>query len=127
MQPQRNVRRMILALSVVAMFSLVLACSGGGDLPAQVSGTWHRAKGGGTVQVDLVQDPPQITVDGKTYPVTIAKIDKVAYSVHLTVQTEDGQKEEWILQQRWNDNGSAFTLALIHNGVNENLVSEKQS
>jgi hypothetical protein len=117
---------MILTLSLVAIFSLVLACSGGEDLPTQVSGTWQRSEGGGTVEIDLVNKPPQLTVDGQAYPATIEKIDKGSGSVYLTVQTEDGQ-EEWILHQRWNDNGSAFKLALIHNGVHENLVSAKQS
>ena len=127
MKKRRNVERMILALSLVAMFSLVLACSGGEDLPTQISGTWQRSEGGGTVEVDLVQDPPQLKVDGRAYAATIEKIDKGVNSVHLKVQTEDGQAEEWILHQMWNDNGSDFTLALIHNGVRENLVSKKQS
>ena len=127
MQKWKNVQRMILALSLVAMFSLVLACSGGEDLPTQISGTWQRSEGGGTVAIDLVQDPPQLEVDGRAYAATIEKVDKGANSIHLKVQTEDGQAEEWILHQMWNDNGSDFNMKLIHNGTHENLVSRKQS
>ena len=127
MQKQRIVPRMILTLSLVAMFSLVLACSGGEDLPTQISGTWQRSENTGTVEIDLVHEPPQLTVDGHAYAASVARIDKGAGSVHLKVKTEDGQEEEWILRQRWNDNGSDFNLTLIHNGVREKLVSAKQT
>lgn len=127
MRNQTTLAKMVLALSMLAAFSLVLACSAGEDLPTQISGTWQRSEGGGTVEIDLVQDPPQLKIDGRPYPVTIAKVDKGANSVHLSVKTENGQEEEWILHQKWNDNGSDFNLALIHGGVHENLVARKKT
>ena len=127
MRKQNRLKPIVLALSILAAFSLLAACSGGEDLPTQISGTWERSQGGGTVEIDLVQDTPQLKIDGRADPVTIAKIDKGANSVYLTVQTEDGKTEEWLLHQKWNDNGSAFSLALIHGSVHETLVSRKQT
>ena len=127
MEKQSSLQRMVLSLSILAVFSLVLACSGGGDLPNQISGTWQRSEDAGIVEVDLVKDPPQLKVDGRIYAATITKVDEGANSVYLTVQTEDGKTEEWILHQMWNDNGSGFTLALIHNGVRAKLVSRNKS
>jgi hypothetical protein len=119
---------MMLALSIVAAFALLLACSSGGDdLPKQISGTWQRSGGNGTIEIDLVKTPVVLKVDGQAYSASIAKVDNGVHSVHLSVQNGSGQPEEWILRQVWNDNGSDFTLAFIHNGAHEKLVSMKQS
>jgi hypothetical protein len=127
MRTTRPLPQLILILTMVSTLSLVLACSSEQDMPTQISGTWQRSEGTGTVEIDLVQEPPLLKIDGKAYPTTIAKIDKGAQSVHLNVTADNGQPEVWILHQQWNDNGSTFTLSLIHNGTHEKLVNKKQS
>ena len=76
MRTTRPLPQLILILTIVTAFSLVLACSSDPDLPAQISGTWQRSEGAGTVEIDLVQEPPLLKIDGKAYPTAIAKIDK---------------------------------------------------
>lgn len=124
-QPYRQ-SVILVVLSIFAL-SFVPGCSGGPDLPAQISGSWQRSEGGGTVEIDLVGKPPSLTVDGQAYPATILKVDKGARSVFLTVKTPDGQTEEWILAQVWSDNGGDFSVALIHNGTREVMLPAKRS
>lgn len=124
---QRNQKAIITMLAVVA-FTLVCGCSGGSkDLTKDVSGSWQRAEGDGTVDINLVKDPLSVTVDGKTYPATITKVDNGSYSLHIAVENGAGQPEEWILRQVWSDNGSDYTLAFSHNGTHERLVPKKAS
>ena len=124
----RKVQRLQRTLSSAAVFILlipILACSGP-DLPAQLSGTWQSSRGG-TVLIDLVHTPAVVTVDGKSYTANVARIDDGSRNVHLAVQRDDGQTEEWILHQAWSDNGSDFTLHFTHNGTREDLVTRKSS
>lgn len=119
----------IIAVIAAFVISLVVGCSGGGgskDLTTEVSGTWQRAEGG-VVEINLAQEPLTVTLDGKTYPASVTKVDNGSYSLHIKVENGSGQPDEWILRQVWNDNGSEYTLALIHNGKNEKLVSKRQS
>ena len=117
-------------LTVLAVFGLALiaGCSGGNnkDLTKDISGTWQRAKGEGTVEIHLSQDPLSVTLDGKTFPATITKVDNGSYSLHIKVENS-GKPEEWILRQVWNDNGSDYSVAFIHDGTNEKLVSKQHS
>ena len=118
-------------LTVLAVFglALVVGCSSGSsskDLTKDISGTWQRVNGDGTVEIHLSQEPLTVTVDGKTFPATITKVDDGSYSLHLKVEN-NGQPEEWILRQVWNDNGSNYTVAFIHDGTNEKLVSKQHS
>ena len=46
----------------------------------------------------------------------------MANTVELLVNSDTGASEKWSLHQRWNDNGSAFTITLMHNGTSETLV-----
>jgi hypothetical protein len=96
-------------------------------MPAQVSGTWDRTQGEGTVQINLAQEPLSVIIDGRSYPATIKSIDKGASSMHLDVETEAGHTEEWIIRQVWSDNGSSFVLSFTHNGAQEKLVAGKTS
>lgn len=120
----------IFTVLAVFVMTLVVGCSGGSgskDLTAEVSGTWQRAEGDGVVEINLAKEPLTVTLDGKTYPATVVKVNNGAYSMHIKVDIGDGQAEEWILRQVWSDNGSDFTLALTHNGINENLIPKKSS
>lgn len=127
MQKARTTRRITLTAIVVLTLALVFGCSSGKDLPTQISGTWQRAQGDGTIEINLVQEPLSMVLDGKSYPTTIKNIDKGAYSLHLNVETEAGQLEEWVLRQIWDDNGTNFSLSFNHNGSHEKLVHGQQS
>jgi hypothetical protein len=119
----------ILTMSVLFTLSLVMGCSSSSstDLPKDLSGTWQRAKGDGNVEIHLAKEPMSVTMDGKTYPASITKVDNGSYSLHIKVENDGGQPEEWILRQVWNDNGSDYSLALIHGGTHEKLVSKQHS
>lgn len=116
-------------LTVLAVFglALVVGCSGGSkDLTKDISGTWQRDQGDGTVEIHLSQEPLTVTVDGKTFPATITKVDEGSHSLHIKVEN-NGKPDEWILRQVWNDNGSNYTVAFIHDGTNDKLVSKQHS
>ncbi|MGD8243323.1 MAG: hypothetical protein PVF55_02990 [Desulfobacterales bacterium] len=119
-------KRMLL-LAIILIAALLIGCGSGNDLPVQVSGTWQRAQGEGSVEINLAKEPLFLNLDGKTFPTSIKSVDTGSYAMHLNVETEPGQFEEWILRQVWDDNGSSFTLSLNHNGTNENLVSGQRS
>jgi len=130
MKSSRTKTYVILTMLVFFVLPLVWSCGGGGgdtDLPKALSGTWQRAKGDGTVEINLAKDPMSVSMDGKTYPATISKVDNGTYSMHIKVQNGAGQPDEWILRQVWNDNGSDYSLAFIHDGTNEKLVSKQHS
>lgn len=118
----------ILSMFTLFTLSLVLGCGGSKvDLPKGISGTWQRAEGGGTVEINLVKEPLSVTMDGKTYPATISKIDNGSYSMHIKVENGGGEPEEWVLREVWSDNGSDYTVAFFHNGTQEKLVSNRKS
>jgi hypothetical protein len=106
---------------------MVIGCGNEEKLETQISGSWQRTQGDGTVEINLEKSPMSLAFDGKTYAARIDKVDKGKNSVHLKVTTENGTSEEWILHQIWNDNGSAFKLAFSHNGTYETLVAAGKS
>jgi len=111
----------ILTAVLILTVSLLMGCSGGDKLQSQISGTWQRVQGDGTVEINLAKDPKSLKLDGSVYPATIEKVDKGAYSVHLKVETTAGQTETWTFRQIWNDNGSSFKIGFHHNGTVETL------
>lgn len=116
-------------LTVVSFFmiSIVVSCGGEKKLETQISGTWQRAQGDGAVEINLVNNPTKIVMDGTAYTATIESIDMGANSVHLKVETGAGNTEQWSLRQVWNDNGSSFKLSFNHNGTQETLITAGQS
>lgn len=114
----------VFAFIVVCM---VIGCSSGEKLETQLSGSWKRVQGDGTVDINLEKSPASLVFDGKTYAATIDKVDKGKNSVHVKVTTDNGTSEEWVLHQVWNDNGSTFKLAFSHNGTQEILVPAGKS
>ena len=117
------------AITVFAfiMFSMVFGCGNEEKLETQISGSWQRTEANGTVEINLDKSPMSLVFDGKTYAATIDNVDKGSYSVHLKVATDNGESEEWVLHQVWNDNGSTFKLAFRHNGTQETLVPAGRS
>jgi len=127
MQSWQTTKCAILTVLAVFGLALVVGCSGGNqDLTKDISGTWQRDKGEGTVEIHLAKDPLSVTLDGKTFPATITKVDNGSHSLHIKVENS-GKPEEWILRQVWNDNGSDYTVAFIHDGTHEKLVSKQHS
>jgi hypothetical protein len=117
---------------VVTVFALIIAgmvagCSSKEKLETQISGSWQRTQGDGTVVINLEKSPISLVFDGKAYAATINNVDMGNNSVHLHVATESGTSEEWILHQVWDDNGSTFKLAFTHNGTREILVPAGRS
>jgi len=106
---------------------MVVGCGSEEKLETQISGSWQRVQGDGTVEINLEKSPLSLVFDGKTYAATIDKVDKGKNSIHIKVATENGTSEEWLLHQIWNDNGSTFKLAFSHNGTQETLVSAGKS
>ena len=106
---------------------MVIGCGSKEKLETQISGSWQRTEGDGTVEINLDKKPMSLVFDGKTYAATIDKVDMGLSSVHLKVETDNGASEEWVLHQVWNDNGSTFKLAFRHNGTQETLVPAGRS
>lgn len=127
MKSSRTKTYAVLSMCIFFALSLAWGCSSSStDLPKDLSGTWQRAKGDGTVEIHLSKEPLSVTMDGKTFPATITKVDNGSYSMHIKVENA-GKPDEWILRQVWNDNGSDYSLAFIHDGTNEKLVSKQHS
>jgi hypothetical protein len=118
--------------AVVTIFAFIIAgmvigCASKEKLETQISGSWQRTQGDGTVEINLDKNQMFLVFDGKTYAATIEKVDVGSNSVHLKVETDHGVSEEWVLHQVWNDNGSTFKLAFRHNGTQETLVPAGRS
>jgi hypothetical protein len=122
-------RTTLLAIIILTLLAVIpfVGCSTGEDLQAQVSGMWQRSPGDGAIEIHLGQEPLFLKVDGKQYPASIKSVDKGSYSMHLDVETAPGHKDEWILRQVWDDNGSDFKLSLQHDGTAETLVARQTS
>ena len=127
MKRSLTAQRVILTALFFLLFSIVIGCSSAKKLQTQINGTWQRAQSDGTVEINIVNDPKSLVIDGHSYTATIEKIDMGSCSMNLKVETEAGNTEAWTLRQIWNDNGSSFTLAFNHNGTQEILVDGKHS
>lgn len=119
---KQNLRVSVLAVSLLAVLLLIVGCGADANLETQLSGKWQRAGSGEPVEINLAKDAASITLDGHVYTAAIEKVDKMANTVDLVVNTDTGASEKWSLHQRWNDNGSTFTITLMHNGTSETLV-----
>ena len=103
--------------------AMVIGCGSKEKLETQISGSWQRTEGDGTVEINLDKNPMSLVFDGNTYAATIDKVNMGQSSVYLKVATDNEASEEWTLHQIWNDNGSAFKLSFRHNGTQEILAS----
>lgn len=114
----------ILTVAFIFSVSILIGCSGGKNLQSQVSGTWQRTQGEGTVEINLEKVPNSLKLNENLYSATIEKIDKGNFNIYLKVETTAGQIEDWTLHQIWDDNGSSFKIAFSHNGTKEILESK---
>jgi hypothetical protein len=127
MRKSHSIQHVTLTAVFFLLFSMVIGCGSESSMETQISGSWQRTQGDGTVEINLDKKPTSLVFDGKTYAAAIDKVDKGHNSIHLKVATDNGTSEEWVLQQVWNDNGSSFKLAFRRNGTQETLVPAKQS
>ena len=104
MRRSLKVQSAVITIFALIIVGMVIGCGSEEKLETQMSGSWQRTQGDGTLVIDL------------------EKVDMGTDSVHLKVTTESGTSEEWILHQVWDDNGSTFKLAFRHNGTQETLV-----
>jgi hypothetical protein len=109
-------------LSLIFFIIVINGCGNKADLATQISGEWRAVKGTSTVNIKLNQDPKSVIFDGHAYKATVEQIDRGAYSVKVKVESEAGETEEWLFRQLWDDNGSMFHLAFVHNGATETLI-----
>ncbi len=126
MKKSLTMQHLILA-AVFFLFSLVIGCGSEASLETQISGSWQRTDGNGTVEINLAGEPKSLVIDGQSYNAAIEKIEKGSYTTLVKVEVETGKAEVWSLRQVWNDNGSTFKLAFRHNGTQETLVHAGQS
>jgi uncharacterized lipoprotein len=113
---------------IVGFLAIILAtvgCSSKKDILQEVSGIWQDDQDNGTIEIQLAGDAKAITVKGKSYPVSVASIEKDKNKVNLKVQNGGGKPELWTIRQIWDDNGSGFTLS-INQGAENKVLTPKQ-
>lgn len=92
---------------------LVFGCSQGGEKLAEVDGVWQSDAGQQELSIHLNGDAKSITYGGDSVPVKVKKVE----ADHIILEagkTAGGAVSEWKLTKVWNDNGSSFSLRLIH-------------
>jgi hypothetical protein len=109
----------------LAIILTVAGCSSKKDILQEISGMWQDNQDNGTVEIQLAGDAKAITVEGKSYPVSVESIEKNKNIVNLKVQNGSGKPELWAIRQIWDDNGNGFTLA-IHQGEGNKVLSRKK-
>lgn len=127
MRKSLKVQSAVITVFAFMIVGMVVGCGNGEKLETQISGSYQRTEGDGTVEINLDKNPASLVFDGKTHAVTIEKVDEGHNSVHLKVATDNGASEEWVLHQMWNDNGSSFKLTFSRGGTQETLVPAGQS
>ena len=122
-----TVQSIVLTVITLVLFSVIIGCGSEASLEKQISGTWQRAQGNGTVDINLINEPKSLVIDGHTYKAVVEKADKGTLTTLVKVEIETDKTEVWSIRQVWNDNGSSFKLAFRHNGTTETLVSPGKS
>ncbi len=113
--------------AIIAIGFTLAGCSNKGDLLQQVSGHWQDNQNKSTIEIQLAGDEKSMTVNGRTYPVTVDAVEMMNYVVNLKVQNGGAAPEVWTLRQMWDENGSSFKLAFNHSGEKEILIPKKES
>ncbi len=120
---------LVISLSVSVMFIMLTltGCSSKGDILKEVSGIWQNNQNQGTVEIKLTNNGNLLKIDGKSYPITVDKVEMDKYQVNLKVQNGGSEPELWTLREVWNDNGTDFKLSFNHSGKKEILVPKEKS
>ncbi len=123
MKPSRLTAIILICAAMVCLWALA-GCGSRADMLTECSGTWQNDKGDETVEIQLVGDSKRIVVNGDAYTAIVERIDKGSYLAVVKVEKTGGPTAEWSLQQRWNDNGSSFSLLFFHDGHQEVLTAK---
>ena len=112
---------------IVALSLTTLSCgssSAGGNQLADISGIWKGNDCNCEIIIDLAHEAKSMTIGDQKIAVSVkGVVDNV---LSLNVNDGNGKTDEWKLIQRWDDNGSTFSLALIRNGKKEALSLVKK-
>ncbi len=127
MRRSLTVQHVIFTVVSLIMFLVAIGCGSEAKLETQISGTWQRTQGNGTVDINLANEPKSLVIDGHSYKAVVEKIDKGSFTTLVKVEIETGKTEVWSIRQVWDDNGSTFKLSFRHNGNQETLVPVSQS
>jgi hypothetical protein len=123
MHPKMTTPTRSYTIAILFVFVIGIGgCSKSGNLTNEVSGKWQTEQGNSVVEINLADDSSSLTIDGHSFKGVVDKIDNGNNVVHINVETEGGNKEEWTIHQVWNDNGSAFKLILRRNDTTDTLV-----
>jgi len=118
---QRNMLYVNLFL-IVALSLATLSCgssNAGGNQLADLSGVWKGSDCECEIIIDLASETKSMTIEDQEMAVSVKGI--VDGVLSLDVDEGNGQTDVWKLIQRWDDNGSTFSLALIRHGKKEAL------
>jgi hypothetical protein len=122
MKKSMTVQCAISTVVFLLLFSFVISCGSQANMETQISGSWQRSDGNGTIDINLANDPKSLVVDGHSYKAVVEKTEKGSFTTLVKVEIETDKTEVWSLRQIWDDNGSTFKLAFRHNGTMETLV-----
>lgn len=115
------------SVSAMVIMLTLTGCSSKSDILKEVSGKWQNNQNQGIVEINLADNNNLLKIEGKSYPVTVDKVEMDRYQVNLKVQNGGSEPELWTLREVWNDNGTDFKLAFKHGGKDEILVPKEKS
>jgi len=114
-------------LLIIALSMATLSCgssNAGGTQLADLSGVWKGSECECEIIIDLANDTKSMIIEDQKMAVSVKGV--VDGVLSLNVNDGNGKTDEWKLIQRWDDNGSTFSLALIRNGKKESLSLVKK-
>lgn len=114
----------LLLVAVLCLTTLGCSSSGSSDKLADISGVWQGKDCGCEIVIDLAKENKTMTIGDQKLDVAVKEI--VADKLALSVNDGNGKAKDWELIQVWDDNGSTFSLALIHDGKRESLSLVKK-
>jgi hypothetical protein len=117
----------VLSLATLVCLCGLAACSSGKaktSMLEQCNGVWQVRESQEKVEFKLAGENKQIIINGHSYPATVQSVDAGTNLAKLKVKKPDGSDTEWMLQQRWNDNGSQFDIVFFHDGQREILTAK---
>ena len=114
------------AVMILGFFHLGCGSSSqSGDPMATLNGEWEDLKKGNKISINLAADPKTISIADQKVTVAVNKIDGDLFIFDATDAA--GKASSLKLVRLWDDNGSTFTLELIHDSGRKKLRKIKTS
>ena len=79
------------------------------------------------VEINLAGSNKSMKINGKSYSLTVDKVEMDRYQVDLKVENGGMATELWTLREVWNDNGTDFKLAFDHGDKKDTLIHKENS